>query len=183
MKIAIDVGGVLTEYGKKEDDPEKKIINVENALEVLQEWKNQGHELIIVSFCKEKAAFFRSNKFIDDGHSHLFDYEYYVEDKIYKKDVIYHIKADIMIDDNQAVLYSIKLKNKNTKTILFQEFNKQKQRSDRNNLLANNWIEVRDLVNNIVSNKNDKKSEDEEESFLYENYEIKQISEKAIFIA
>jgi hypothetical protein len=182
MKIAIDVGGVLTEYGRN-DESEKKIINAEGALDVLQEWKSQGHELYIVSFCREKAAFFRSNKFIDDGHSHLFNYEYYVEEKMYKKDVIYHIKADIMIDDNQALLYNIKLKNKNTKTILFQEFNKQRQRSDRNNLIANNWMEVRDLVNTIVPNENVGKSEDEEESFLFETYEIKQISEKAIFIA
>ena len=54
-----------------------------------------------------------------------------------------------MIDDNEAVLTDIKMKNKLVNTILFQEFNKQQKTSDRRHLLANNWMELSHIVEGI----------------------------------
>ena len=172
MKIAIDVGGVMTKYEGR-NAPEHPLINVKGVIETLKKWKSEGHEISIVSFCKKKSATYRSLKLIDEGCSDFFDWEYYVEDRFYKGDVIQHIKPDIMIDDNEAVLTDIKMKNKRVNTILFQEFNKQQKVSDRRHLLANNWIELSHIVDGM------KEIEKEEtESDMYEKYEVEQLFEE-----
>ena len=171
MKIAIDVGGVMTKYEGR-DAPSHPIINVEGVIETLSKWKSEGHEIGIVSFCKKKSAIYRSVKLVEEVSSQFFDWEYYVEDRFYKGDVIQHIKPDIMIDDNEAVLTDIKMKNKRVNTILFQEFNKQQKVSDKRHLLANNWIELSKIVDGIEETK-----KDEEESDLYEKYEVEELFE------
>lgn len=55
LRIGIDVGGVLVEYGRR--STEGPLINVDNALDVLQEWKEKGYELFIISYCKESYHF------------------------------------------------------------------------------------------------------------------------------
>ncbi len=202
MRIGIDVGKVLVEYGRgKTDGP---LINVEGALEVLQEWKDKGYHLFIISFCKESHAITRTNRFISDGHSHLFEYEYYVEERFYKGDVIKTLQLDCMIDDNQALLYDIKMKNPGIHTILYQEFNKQKHHRDKHNLLAGGWDDVQKMVNEIATQKESQKLDKNQDfvefsdkdlfdkkiqpqvinpSSLSDTYEVNKLHDKAIFIS
>ncbi len=108
MIICIDVGGVLTQYEHKEafDNP---IINVNGALEVLEKWKINGYKVYIISYCKEKSAIFRTTKLETDGHNKFFDFEYYIANKMNKKDVISYIgNVDVMIDDNEEILNKVK---------------------------------------------------------------------------
>ncbi len=179
MKICIDVGGVLTDY---EGDDKTRIINVNGAKETLEKWKSENHELIIISFCKERAAFRRSNRLIEDGDSDLFNFEYYVADKMDKKDVINYIEnVHIMIDDNEEVLNKIKEANKNVITIMFQEFNNVQKTKHKKHFLANNWNELSDLIDTIKNN-NRSIIYDFVKKDLYQLYTIKEISQKAIFI-
>ena len=149
MKIAIDVGGVLTRYEGRRD-VENPVINVDGALEVLKEWKSQGYELYIVSFCKKKSAIYRSEKLKMHGQDELFKMEWYVEDKFYKSDVIAWIQPDIMIDDNEAVLTSIGMKNKKITSIMFQEFNDQQKKKSKMHKIANCWKDVKEIVDKEV---------------------------------
>ncbi len=179
MKICIDVGGVLTDY---EGDDKTRIINVNGAKETLEKWKSENHELIIISFCKERAAFRRSNRLIEDGDSDLFNFEYYVADKMDKKDVINYIEnVHVMIDDNEEVLNKIKEANKNVITIMFQEFNNVQKTKHKKHFLANNWNELSDLIDTIKNN-NRSIIYDFVKKDLYQLYTIKQINQKAIFI-
>ncbi len=177
MKIAIDVGGVLTDYEDKESKY-NKVINVEGAIDVLTKLKAQSHNLYIVSYCKEKSAVFRTNKLKEDGHDHFFDFEFYTANKYEKFHIINHIQADIMIDDNEQILNNIKQSDPNVITILFQEFNDNPKRSHKKHLLANNWNEVDILVQNItIKEIKDKKPLD-----LENFYSVKNIHDKAIFL-
>lgn len=191
LRIGIDVGGVLVEYGRGSTDG--PLINVDNAIDVLQEWKEKGYELYIISYCKESHAIRRTNRFITDGHSHFFKYEYYVEERFFKGDVIKNLDLDVMIDDNQALLYDIKMKNPKITTILYQEFNKQIHTRDKHNQLANEWFDVKKIVEEVHEKKKKIIEKDpfstpivvEEKEFsesFKDNYEIHTIHEKAIFI-
>jgi hypothetical protein len=153
MKIAIDVGGVLTQYENSESK-DNQIINVNGAIDVLTKWKEQEHTLFILSYCKRKSAEFRTQKLKEDGHSVLFNFEYYTANKYQKYEIINWITADIMIDDNEQILNNIKQYNPNVITILFQEFNEVEKRSHKKHLLANNWKEVEELVSKIILNPN-----------------------------
>lgn len=177
MKIAIDVGGVLTDYEGKESK-DRPIINVEGAIDTLTKWKSQNNNLYIVSYCKEKSAIFRTNKLKEDEHGHFFDFEFYTANKYEKFHIINHIQADIMIDDNEQILNNIKQSNPNIITILFQEFNDSQKCSHKKHLLANNWIELDTLVQKIIIQQKDKG----EPLDLTNFYTIKNIHDKAIFL-
>ncbi len=190
MKIAIDVGGVLTEYennagetAKPGETIESPIINVSGALDVLTKLKSQSHNLYIVSYCKEKSAIFRSNKLQRDGHSHYFDKEFYTASKYEKYYIINHIQADIMIDDNEEILNNIKKANPLVITILFQEFNDMAKGSHKKHLIANNWMEVDQIISQINPTSKLVSNQDTVEPFdLSTVYTIKNIHDKAIFL-
>ncbi len=177
MKIAIDVGGVLTDYEGNESG-DTKIINVDGAIDVLTKLRAQSHNLYIVSYCKEKSAIFRTNKLKLDGHDHFFDYEFYTANKYEKFHIINHIQADIMIDDNEQILNNIKQSDPNVITILFQEFNDNPKGKHKKHLLANNWTEVDELIKNITIGNITKGEPLELSNF----YTVKNIHEKAIFV-
>ncbi len=177
MKIAIDVGGVLTDYEGNESG-DTKIINVDGAIDVLTKLKTQSHNLYIVSYCKEKSAIFRTNKLKLDGDDHFFDYEFYTANKYEKFHIINHIQADIMIDDNEQILNNIKQSNPAVTTILFQEFNDTRKKSHKKHLLANDWKELDELIEKIKIQEKDKG----EPLDLTNFYTIKNIHDKAIFL-
>ncbi len=179
MKIAIDVGGVLTDYEGNESK-NNQVINVEGALDALTKWKSQSHNLYIVSYCKEKSAIYRTNKLKEDGQDIYFDFEFYTANKYEKFHIINHIQADIMIDDNEQILNNIKQSNPGVITILFQEFNDSPKRSHKKHLLANDWTELDKLVEKIIireQHKGESSSVD-----LTNFYTIKNIHDKAIFL-
>ncbi len=180
MKIAIDVGGVLTDYEGNEgkENKDNLVINVEGAIETLTKWKSQSHNLYIVSYCKEKSAIYRTNKLKEDGQYIYFDFEFYTANKYEKFHIINHIQADIMIDDNEQILNNIKQSNPAVTTILFQEFNDTRKKSHKKHLLANDWKELDELIEKIKIQEKDKG----EPLDLTNFYTIKNIHEKAIFL-
>lgn len=116
-----------------------------------------------------------------------------MEERFYKGDVIKNLDLDVMIDDNQALLYDIKMKNPKITTILYQEFNKQIHTRDKHNQLANEWFDVQRIVEEVHEKKKKIIKKDpfstpivvEEKEFsesFKDNYEIQSIHEKAIFI-
>ena len=180
MKIAIDIGKVLTYYTKDKSIIDK-LINIDNSLEILVKWKSIGIEIYICSFCLEKQAYKRTNKLKNDGDGELFIKEYYISDRLYKKDVITYIDADIMIDDNEEVLNRIKDKQSHVITILFQEFNKLKKKSHKKHILVNNWKELDKFIDKIFL-KFEKKIFLSNYELISDGYNIKELNEKAYFV-
>ncbi len=175
MRIAIDVGGVLTQYDGAEAR-ENMVINVDGAIEGLEQLKESGFNIFIVSYCKEKSAIFRTNKLKSDFQDIYFDFEYYTTSKLKKCDIINWIQADIMIDDNEQILNNIKESNKDVITILYQEFCKVKKGNHKKHLLADNWAELIELISNI------KNIQPKNFIELPKYYNIKNLHDKAIFL-
>lgn len=180
MKIVVDVGKVLTDYDKDKSIT-TKLINVNDSLETLIKWKSIGIDIYICSFCLEKQAYKRTNKLKLDGDDELFIKEYYILDRLYKKDVITYIDADIMIDDNEEVLNKIKEKHPHVITILFQEFNKLKKKSHKKHIIVNNWKELDKYIDKILK-KFEKKTFLSNYELMSDDYNITELNDKAYFI-
>lgn len=181
MKIITDVGKVLTNYDTNVNI-ENKLINISNSLETLSKWKSNGFEIYICSFlCSEKKAYKRINRLKSDGHNGLFNAQYYVTNKLYKKDIAGYIDGDIMIDDNEEILNQIKLLYPHIVTILFQEFNLLKKKSNKKHFVANNWIQVDKLVDQIMK-KFDQKIFLSNCNLLVNKYSVKELDENIYFV-
>ena len=100
---------------------------------------------------------------------------------MYKKDVISLIDADVMIDDNEEVLNRIKEKHPHVITILFQEFNKLKKKSHKKHILVNNWKELDKCIDKVLE-KFDKKIFLSNNELITDDYNIKELNDKAYFI-
>jgi hypothetical protein len=181
MKIVTDVGKVLTDYNKDKTITDK-LINVNNSLETLVKWKSLQIEIYICSFCLEKQAYKRTNKLKTDGDDEIFVNEYYIDDKLYKADIISLINGDIMIDDNEEVLNRIKEKCPNIITILFQEFNKLKKKSHKKHIIVNNWKELDKFIDKILLTNFEKKASQSIYELVSNGYNIKELNDKAYFI-
>lgn len=181
MKIVTDVGKVLTDYNKDKSITDK-LINVDDSLEILVKWKSLGIEIYICSFCLEKQAYKRTNKLKKDGDDEIFTNEYYIDDRLYKKDIISIINPDIMIDDNEEVLNKIKDKCPQVITILFQEFNKLKKKSHKKHILVNNWKELDNFIDKILLTNLEKKNSQSIYELESNNYNIKELNDKAYFV-
>lgn len=134
MKIAIDIGGVLIGKGKSHN----QLFDVPHSYEAL-EYLAINNYLYIVSYCKERMAQYNYEKLIDLD---LFWAQYYVSQKPFKSSIINYLDCDVMIDDNENILNTIKQNNPKVITILFQQYNKQKKNKHKLHYLANNWIEI-----------------------------------------
>jgi hypothetical protein len=136
LKIAIDFGGVLSKhddlYSKQESvvsfdnqmknfktDTKEKVsgkqtqehrnmtIDIPNALEILNMWKDKGHKLYLVSFCGKKRAV-GTRESIMKTCPGLFEELYFVKDIKGKPVICNHIGAHLLIDDTELVHQEMK---------------------------------------------------------------------------
>ena len=140
MKIGVDIRGVLIGKGKDID-----LFSVPNSLQSLQ-LLSKKNLLYIISYSKENMAQYNYTRLADYD---LFWTQYYVSDKSYKSSVVNYLGCDVMIDDNENILNIVKQNKPGVITILFQRYNKQKKQSHRHHYIAEDWLEVMNIVERL----------------------------------
>ena len=140
MKIGVDIRGVLIGKGKDID-----LFSVPNSLQSLQ-LLSKKNLLYIISYSKENMAQYNYTRLADYD---LFWAQYYVSDKSYKSSVVNYLGCDVMIDDNENILNIVKQNKPGVITILFQRYNKQKKLSHRHHYIAEDWLEVMNIVESL----------------------------------
>ena len=140
MKIGVDIRGVLIGKGKDID-----LFSVPNSLQSLQ-LLSKKNLLYIISYSKENMAQYNYTRLADYD---LFWAQYYVSDKSYKSSVVNYLGCDVMIDDNENILNIVKQNKPGVITILFQRYNKQKKQSHRHHYIAEDWLEVMNIVESL----------------------------------
>uniref|UniRef100_A0A6C0JT83 FCP1 homology domain-containing protein n=1 Tax=viral metagenome TaxID=1070528 RepID=A0A6C0JT83_9ZZZZ len=135
LKIGIDFGGVLSIHDGQNNGSEHRttVINMPGALESLQKLKDQGHKLYLISFAG-KSRSQETQDSIKQTCPNLFDGLYFVKDKGFKKDVCDFLGCDLLIDDRQDVLDT--LKQGKTVPVLFDETGTLKNWADWETLLT-----------------------------------------------
>jgi len=141
MKIGIDFGGTLYKL-----ESNVISINMKDAIEVLNILKDNGHELYLISYCRQDRSNKIHNYLVKSKFINLFDKEFYVTDPKYKSFICNYIGCHIMIDDRQNILDNIKLNNKNITTILVDE---EKTHKSSDHLVVSNWKEILRAIDNI----------------------------------
>ena len=140
MKIGVDIRGVLIGKGKDID-----LFSVPNSLQSLQ-LLSKKNLLYIISYSKENMAQYNYTRLADYD---LFWTQYYVSDKSYKSSVVNYLGCDVMIDDNENILNIVKQNKPGVITILFQRYNKQKKQSHRHHYIAEDWLEVMNIIDRL----------------------------------
>ena len=140
MKIGVDIRGVLIGKGKDID-----LFSVPNSLQSLQ-LLSKKNLLYIISYSKENMAQYNYTRLADYD---LFWTQYYVSDKSYKSSVVNYLGCDVMIDDNENILNIVKQNKPGVITILFQRYNKQKKQSHRHHYIAEDWLEIVEILDRL----------------------------------
>jgi len=119
MNIGIDFGGVLSIHDNAGAEHINTTIDMPYALEALQQLKNDGHTLFLISFCGRKRAYETHKTIL--MHPGLFEREIYVKDRADKGKICASLGCHFMIDDRQDVIDAVITDSKMTHTILFTE--------------------------------------------------------------
>jgi FMN phosphatase YigB (HAD superfamily) len=121
LNIGIDFGGVLSIHDSDHthDKQHRNLaINMEGALESLQELKRLGHKLYLISFCGKSRAIETANS-IKSTVPEIFDGLFFVKNKDYKKHICQHLNCDVMIDDTLPILVDIAKHTKNIQLVCY----------------------------------------------------------------
>ena len=121
-KIGIDFGGVLSIHDNGDAEHKNTFMNMPNALSSLEQLKNDGHELYLISFCGKNRAI-ETHQSIKDNNADHFIEQYYVSDKKNKSQICKKIGCHFMIDDQIPILDNVRMVNPNIITILFGQNN------------------------------------------------------------
>lgn len=107
LRIGIDIGGVCLvdseSYESSVTGDEKKVTDdvvVKGCLDALAELKQQGHYLVIVSFCGRK----RAENTRQHELSTYFDEAYFVKKRPHKAKICQNRGLDLLIDDRSDIL-------------------------------------------------------------------------------
>lgn len=147
IRVGCDFGGVLSKLDKgKEDKGEKEhistCINMKGAVKRIQKLKEDFNcELFIISYCGFSRAEKTKESLETSGLSSLFNQQYYVKDRKYKKYICKYLGTDFMIDDKEEILNDVKTENTATTTILF-----GKKPNNKKHIYAKDWNEVVNII-------------------------------------
>jgi hypothetical protein len=137
--LGIDFGGVLSKHDGGDAEHKNVSIDMDYAVEELTRLKELGHTLYIISFCGKTRAKETSMGLKENNMTKLFDGEFYVSKREYKKYVCKYLGCDFMIDDREFILEDVKTENPNLTTVLFGS-------SSVSHKSAKDWKEVTDIV-------------------------------------
>lgn len=151
--IAIDYGGVCSIHSEQYENNnlDKEIgINMEGCLDALFKLKENGHRLILNSFCGKKRAESTRKYFYTLEAEHnkpIFDEIYFVKKRDYKKHICDKVGADILIDDRLDILNLVNP----TLTMHFGTHSSDTDSNFKSDYQVNNWEEVLKLIPTIKS--------------------------------
>ena len=137
--LGIDFGGVLSKHDGGDTEHKNVSIDMEYAIVELTRLKELGYILYIISFCGSSRAKETSKGLKENDLTKLFDGEFYVSKREYKKYICKYLGCDFMIDDREFILEDVKTENPNLTTILFGS-------SSSSHKSAKDWKEVSDIV-------------------------------------
>ncbi len=102
LRIGVDFGGVCTPMRKDYEHGElPSKMDMPHCCESLLELKNQGHYLVLVSFCGRNRA---NSTRRDLPLQKYFDEVYFVKDRNFKNDICKAKALDVLIDDRKDIL-------------------------------------------------------------------------------
>ena len=101
LRIGVDYGGVCSASAEHCDSEQ---IDVPGCLETLRLMKQNGHYLVLISFCGAKRAK-ATREYLEPLN--VFDKMYFVKNKLFKNQICQYEGIDVMIDDRQDVLNTI----------------------------------------------------------------------------
>lgn len=144
--IGIDYGGVCSWHEHENDDFTEEVgINIPNCLETLYKLKEEGYQLILISFCGNKRAVLTRKYFYKMDNP--FDEMYFVRKRRYKNDVCKRVGVDVMIDDRLDILETLEY----AKSIHFKGHESDNFCKFNPDFHVNSWNEVYDIVKEIES--------------------------------
>lgn len=101
LRIGVDYGGVCSASAEHCDSEQ---IDVPGCLETLRLMKQNGHYLVLISFCGAKRAK-ATREYLETLN--VFDKMYFVKNKLFKNQICQYEGIDVMIDDRIDVLNTI----------------------------------------------------------------------------
>ncbi len=166
FNIGIDFCGVLYIANDTGEDTKEPSIDMPNAQESLQKLKDDGHDLFLISYCKNNRAHATKDALDEKKLDGFFAKQFYVTDKKFKGEICSRMACHFMIDDRETVLTNINRISKNTITILFGVENHHIHRcaKDWNAVLKiisetpyfemkeNKTIKVKDYIHSMIKN-------------------------------
>ena len=147
--IGIDFGGVLSVHDGGNTEHKNTCINMPNAKESLEQMKNNGHNLSIVSFCGRSRANETFASLKENELDTMFHSQYYVKKRDSKSGICLYKGIQIMIDDRTEILDDISANGPDgIITIWFGS-----KESHPVHKSAKDWTEVLEIIDKIKSEK------------------------------
>jgi hypothetical protein len=119
FNIGIDFGGVLSSHDDGNNEHRNTHMDMPFALDILKQLKQLKHNLYLISFCGKSRANETKESIKMNNASELFNDQFYVKKREYKREVCDNLGCHFMIDDSVENLDHISSTNKKIVTILF----------------------------------------------------------------